>query len=77
MKKNDENIERQFGDWAVLKNGDIENYRLKLEIANDRLNESSYLEFMLAQKIDMNEFLPAFLYACRKMKVDAIKLNAR
>lgn len=77
MKKADENIERQFGEWFVLKNGDIENRKLKFEIANDRLNEAAFIEFMLAQGVNMNEFLGAYLYACRKMKVETIKLNNR
>jgi hypothetical protein len=55
-----------FGDWVVTKQGDLDYNNGRYFISCERLKEKDWLSHMQEKGwIDLNDFIPAFWYACK------------
>jgi hypothetical protein len=60
-------MEKKFGNWVVLKTGDMTYDNNRYDISSDQLNEEDWILHLLKKEwIDWNEFIPAYFYALSK-----------
>jgi hypothetical protein len=68
-------IDKAFGSWQVLENGDIRDDENDFFISSDRLNESDWWGFLLAADISLDNFVRAYFHACRIAKIEKVVIN--
>ena len=71
----EEKREINFGEWYVSIGGDLEHLQRGYFIGKDRLQEDNWL-LHLSEKgwIDWNDFIPAYLQACKNAGLRKIKM---
>ena len=76
---NDPNIQEpieKYGDWEVMPNGEIRNFRRGLVLHPDRLTESDWwlnLSTRAWMASEWNHFIPAWFAACQNAGITQIK----
>jgi hypothetical protein len=66
----------EFGKWSVDKAGNMEYDKGKYYISRRRLQQDNWIIHLFQKRwIDWNEFMPAYLTACKINKIDSITIK--
>jgi hypothetical protein len=65
----------QFGEWTVNEKLDIHSEKYNLTIESKMLGKNNAIEYLIDEGININDFMQAYLYACKQKKIKSITLN--
>ena len=67
---------QKYGDWEVMPDGEIRNFRRRLRIYPDRLTESDWWLNLRSREwmaTEWNYFIPAWFLACQTAGINQIE----
>lgn len=66
---------KEFGEWLVTEKFDIHSEKYNVTIESKMLAKNNAIEYLIDEGINVNDFMQAYLYACRQKKIKSVTLN--